>query len=112
MRKIYKIVCQKTGENERKQAILQDCAQINVEQYFIQEIEKIFRKYTPEEIYYKILFELFNSDLDLDGGIEHSPYASYFFHSTTTLSIPAKSLMISHLPHWGRDSARAFSCCA
>lgn len=46
-------------------------AQINVKQYFIQEIEKIFRKYTPEEIYYKILFELFNSDLDLDGGIEH-----------------------------------------
>lgn len=46
-------------------------AQIDVKQYFIQEIEKIFRKYTPEEIYYKILFELFNSDLDLDGGIEH-----------------------------------------
>lgn len=46
-------------------------AQIDVKQYFIQEIEKIFRKYTPEEIYYKILFELFNSDLELDGGIEH-----------------------------------------
>lgn len=46
-------------------------AQIDVKQYFIQEIEKIFRQYTPEEIYYKILFELFNSDLDLDGGIEH-----------------------------------------
>ncbi len=46
-------------------------AQIDVKQYFIQEIEKIFRKYTLEEIYYKILFELFNSDLDLDGGIEH-----------------------------------------
>lgn len=46
-------------------------AQIDVKQYFIREIEKIFRKYTPEEIYYKILFELFNSDLDLDGGIEH-----------------------------------------
>ena len=45
--------------------------QIDVKQYFIQEIEKIFRKYTPEEIYYKILFELFNADLDLDGGIEH-----------------------------------------
>lgn len=45
--------------------------QVDVKQYFIQEIEKIFRKYTPEEIYYKILFELFNADLDLDGGIEH-----------------------------------------
>lgn len=45
--------------------------QVDVKQFFIQEIEKIFRKYTPEEIYYKILFELFNSDLDLDSGIEH-----------------------------------------
>lgn len=45
--------------------------QVDVKQFFIQEIEKIFRKYTPEEIYYKILFELFNADLDLDGGIEH-----------------------------------------
>lgn len=45
--------------------------QIDVKLFFIQEIEKIFRKYTPEEIYYKILFELFNSDLDLDAGIEH-----------------------------------------
>lgn len=28
-------------------------------------------KYTPEEIYYKILFELFNADLDLEASIEH-----------------------------------------
>ena len=39
--------------------------------YFIRKIDEYFRKYTPEEIYYKILFELFNSDIDLDGGIEH-----------------------------------------
>lgn len=45
--------------------------QIDVKEYFIQEIEKIFRKYTPEEIYYKILYELFNADIELDGGIEH-----------------------------------------
>ena len=44
---------------------------ISVKEYFIRKIDEYFRKYTPEEIYYKILFELFNSDIDLDGGIEH-----------------------------------------
>lgn len=45
--------------------------EISVKEYFIRKIDEYFRKYTPEEIYYKILFELFNSDIDLDGGIEH-----------------------------------------
>jgi len=44
---------------------------ISVKDYFIRMIDEYFRKYTPEEIYYKILFELFNSDIDVDGGIEH-----------------------------------------
>ncbi len=44
---------------------------ISVKEYFIRKIDEYFRKYTPEEIYYKILFELFNSDIDLDGSIEH-----------------------------------------
>lgn len=45
---------------------------ISVKDYFIRMIEEYFRKYTPEEIYYKILFELFKADLDLDGSsIEH-----------------------------------------
>ena len=44
---------------------------ISVKDYFIKMIDEYFRKYTPEEIYYKILFELFNSDIDMDGGIEH-----------------------------------------
>ena len=44
---------------------------ISLKEYFIRKIDEYFRKYTPEEIYYKILFELFNSDLDLEGGIEH-----------------------------------------
>lgn len=45
---------------------------ITVKDYFIRLIEEYFRKYTPEEIYYKILFELFKADLDLDGSsIEH-----------------------------------------
>ena len=44
---------------------------ISVKEYFIRKIDEYFRTYTPEEIYYKILFELFNSDIDLDGSIEH-----------------------------------------
>lgn len=44
---------------------------ISVKDYFIKQIEDYFRKYTPEEIYYKILFELFNADIDLESGIEH-----------------------------------------
>lgn len=45
---------------------------INVKEYFIRQIEEYFRKYSPEEIYYKILYELFNSDIELDNSIEHS----------------------------------------
>jgi len=44
---------------------------ISVKDYFIRMIEEYFRRYTPEEIYYKILFELFNADIELDGSIEH-----------------------------------------
>ena len=44
---------------------------IPVKEYFIRKIKEYFRKYSPEEIYYKILYELFNSDLDLESGIEH-----------------------------------------
>lgn len=43
----------------------------SVKDYFIRRIEDYFRKYTPYEIYYKILFELFNSDIELDASIEH-----------------------------------------
>lgn len=45
---------------------------VPVKEYFIRKIKEYFRKYSPEEIYYKILFELFNADLDLDAGIEHT----------------------------------------
>ncbi len=36
---------------------------VDFKEYLIQEIEKIFIKYTPREIYFKILFELFGSQL-------------------------------------------------
>lgn len=45
---------------------------IDVKEYFIRQINEYFRKYSPEEIYYKILYELFNSDIELDNSIEHS----------------------------------------
>lgn len=44
---------------------------IPVKEYFIRKIKEYFRTYSPEEIYYKILFELFNADLDLEAGIEY-----------------------------------------
>ncbi len=47
-------------------------AKIPIKEYFIRKIKEYFRTYTPEEIYYKILFELFNSELELDSGIEHT----------------------------------------
>ena len=44
---------------------------ISVKDYFIKQIEDYFRKYTPEEIYYKILFEMFHDDIELDNSLEH-----------------------------------------
>lgn len=55
---------------------------ISVKDYFIRQIDDFFRKYTPEEIYYKILFELFNADLDLDASIEHRQDMSLLQTST------------------------------
>lgn len=45
---------------------------ISVKEYFIRQIDEYFRKYTPEQIYYKILFELFHADIDLDNSLEHT----------------------------------------
>ena len=44
---------------------------ITVKEYFIKKIDEYFRKYTPEEIYYKILFEMFNADIEIDDSIEY-----------------------------------------
>ncbi len=47
-------------------------SEVDVKQYFIRCIEECFgRIHTPEEIYYKILFELFNGDLDIDDPFEN-----------------------------------------
>lgn len=55
---------------------------ISVKEYFIRQIDDSFRKYSPEEIYYKILFELFNADIDLDASIEHRQDLSLLQTST------------------------------
>lgn len=55
---------------------------IPVKEYFLSKIDDFFRKYTPEEIYYKILFELFNADLDIDGSIEYQKDMSLLQTST------------------------------
>ena len=36
---------------------------VDFKQYLIEEIEKVFIKYTPKEIYYKVLFELFGNQI-------------------------------------------------
>lgn len=59
---------------EEVKAILDDRNKketINVKEFFIRKIKEYYKKYTPEDIYYKILFELFNGDIDIDNSIEH-----------------------------------------
>ena len=53
-----------------------------VKQYFIHMIESFMRLYTPRQIYYKILFELFQADLDIDISPEHSQDMSLLQDST------------------------------
>ena len=74
----YKEVCHwfediwKTAKEKIQDPANPKAGLISVKDYFIRMIEEYFRKYTPEEIYYKILFEIFKSDLDLDSSsIEH-----------------------------------------
>ena len=61
---------------QAKEEILLDpenpkAGKISVKEYFIRKIDEYFRKYTPEEVYYKILFEMFNADIQMDDSIEH-----------------------------------------
>ncbi|MBP5366364.1 MAG: DEAD/DEAH box helicase family protein [Bacteroidales bacterium] len=63
-------------ENVAQQKILSDptnpkSEKIDVKQYFIDMISQAFKVHTPEEIYYKILFELFQTEIDFDTSLEH-----------------------------------------
>ena len=61
----YKEVCHwfediwKTAKEKIQDPANPTAGLISVKDYFIRMIEEYFRKYTPEEIYYKILFEIF-----------------------------------------------------
>ena len=75
----YKEICRwfediwKTAKEKIKDPENPAAGLISVKDYFIRMIEEYFRKYTPEEIYYKILYELFKADLDLESSsIEHT----------------------------------------
>ncbi len=43
----------------------------NAKEYIIEQIERLFKAYTPEEIYYKILFEFFKADIEMNESIEY-----------------------------------------
>ena len=43
----------------------------NAKEYLIRQIEQVFKSYTPEEIYYKILFEFFRADIEMNDSIEY-----------------------------------------
>lgn len=51
--------------HKEKTLVAQDgtISKIDFKQYLINEIERIFIKYTPRELYYKVLFELFGTQL-------------------------------------------------
>ena len=53
-----------------------------VKQYFIRMIESFMSLYTPRQIYYKILFELFRADIDIDISPEHERDMSLLQDST------------------------------
>ena len=56
---------------------------VDVKKYFIERIEECFGKtHTPEEIYYKILFELFSGDIDFEGEMDHSKEMTLLQDST------------------------------
>lgn len=71
LRKWYDEVWSKARKEVPEDSDDKRSPRIPVKEYFIRKIKEYFRTYSPEEIYYKILFELFNADLDLENSLEH-----------------------------------------
>jgi len=61
----FEALWHKPQAHKEKTIIFKDGSskKVDFKQYLIEEIEKIFVEYTPTEIYYKILFELFGSQI-------------------------------------------------
>ena len=72
LRKWYEDIWAKARTEVPEDSDNKKSPKVPVKEYFIRKIKEYFRKYSPEEIYYKILFELFNADMDLEAGIEHT----------------------------------------
>lgn len=53
-----------TGKDALEEIELPDKSKISVKKYLIQLIQNLFRTYTPSELYYKVLYELFGRDLE------------------------------------------------
>lgn len=50
---------------------LQDKSKVEVKQYIIDLIKNFFKKYTPQDLYYKVLYEMFKNDiLEFSGNAE------------------------------------------
>lgn len=71
LRKWYEDVWSQARKEVPEDSENKKSPKIPVKDYFIRKIKEYFHTYSPEEVYYKILFELFNSDMDLENGIEH-----------------------------------------
>lgn len=46
-----------------QEKVIIDNKEINFKEYLINSIKNLYKKYTPEELYYKVLYELFKEDL-------------------------------------------------
>ncbi len=55
------------SKEARQEITLEDGSKKDFKQYLIDEISRIFIKYTPEQIYFKILSELFADEINLEG---------------------------------------------
>ena len=58
-------------EQAHSKKILENGKEIDFKKYLIQEISKIFKEYTPKEIYEKIVFELFDDNENIDSEQEN-----------------------------------------
>ena len=71
LRKWYKDIWDNARTEVPEDSDNKKSPKISVKEYFIRKIKEYFRTYTPEDIYYKILFEKFNADLEYEDSIEH-----------------------------------------
>lgn len=89
----FELLWESSKTHEEKTLVAADGKQtkINFKKYLINEIEKIFIEYSPKDLYYKVLFELFgNQILEIEndpefnrqiGRIISADFGSFFISS-------------------------------